>query len=132
MSCSRSRSHGLRTDFNDNVDEEATDFQEIRIACLPEIILAYNTILNFSARYVSRDTLLKSMDLLPLIADDDSDLAPCLIKADRMPELVNSFAWTSKNMIMGSEAGGKRRKGKDGKTLDLWTVRKPAESSGSA
>ena len=113
------------------LDEEAAEFQQLRVVCLPEIVLAYNTVLNFSARYVSRDTLLKSMDLVPMIAAEDSDLASCFIKADRMPELVDSFAWSSKNMILGCEAGGKRKKGKDGKTLDLWTVRRPHEGSGS-
>ena len=112
-------------------EEEAIEFRQLRVACLPEIILAYNSVLTFSARYVSRDTLLKSMDLVPLIAAEDSDLALCFMEADRMPELVNSFAWSSKNMILGCEAGGKRKKGKGGKTLDLWTVRKPKEGSGS-
>ena len=112
-------------------EEEAIEFKQLRAACLPEIILAYNTVLTFSARYISRDTLLRSMDLVALIAAEDSDLASCFIEADRMPELVSSFAWSSKNMILGCEAGGKRKKGKDGKTLDLWTVRKPKEGSGS-
>lgn len=118
-----------RAEANHGLDEEAAEFQQLRVACLPEVILAYNSVLNFSARYVSRDTLLKSMDLVPMIAANDSDLGPCFMKADRMPELVNSFVWSSKNMILGCEAGGKRRKGKDGKTLDLWTVRRPAEGS---
>lgn len=112
-------------------EQEATEFQQIRLACLPEVILAYNTVLAFSSRYVSRDLLLKSMDLVPLIAAEDSDLAACFIEADRMPELVQSFAWASKKMILGSDVGGKMKKGRDGKTLDLWTVRKSKEGSGS-
>ena len=112
-----------------NLDNEEAEFQQLRVACLPEVILAYNSVLNFSARYISRDTLIKSMDLVPLVAADDSNLAQCFAKADRMPELVQSFAWSSKNMILGCEAGGKRRKGKDGKTLDLWTVRRPTDDS---
>ena len=71
------------------------------------------------------------MDLVPLIAAQGSDLAACFIEADRMPELVQSFAWSSKRMILGSDVGSRAKKGKDGRALDLWTVKKSKESSGS-
>ena len=74
---------------------------------------------------MSRDSLIKSMDLVAMIAAEDSDLALSFIEADRMPELVQSFTWSSKNMILACDAGGKNKKKKDGETLDLWTVRRP-------
>lgn len=96
------------------------------MACLPEVILAYNTVLDLSSRYLSRDMLLKSMDLAALIAEEGSDLAACFVAADRMPELVDSFAFLSKSMIQADAQGAKSGKGKkkrNGQTLDLWTVR---------
>lgn len=107
-------------------DEEATEFEQIRVACLPEVILAYNTVLNYGAFLISRHFLAKSMDLAALIAAEDSDLATCFMAAGRMPELVNSLALSSRNMIQGEETGSKASKSKkklDGETLDLWNVK---------
>ena len=111
------------------VDADEEDFKQIRIVCLPEILLAYNMILNFSSHYLSRDLLLKSMDLAALIAAEESGLAECFMAAERMPELVESFALLSKTMIRADDRGakvGKSRKKRNGETLDLWTVRAPS------
>ena len=117
--------HGLMV----KVDADEEDFKQIRIACLPEVLLAYNMILNFSSHYLSRDLLLKSMDLAALIADEESGLAECFMAAERMPELVESFALVSKTMIRADDRGakvGKSKKKRNGETLDLWTVRAPS------
>ena len=93
---------------------------------MPEVILAYLAVLNFSSRYLSRDLLLKSMDLAAAIAEEGSELAACFEAADRMPELVDCFAFLSKSIIQAEARGAKSSKGKkkrDGETLDLWTVR---------
>ena len=100
---------------------------QILVACLPEIILAYITVLEFSSRFLSRDLLIKGMDLAALIAAEDSDLASCFMAADRMPELVNSFATLSKLMIQADDAkNGKSKKKHNGGTLSLWTMRAPS------
>ena len=112
------------------VDADEEDFRQIRVACLPEVLLAYNMVLNFSSHYLSRDLLLKSMDLAALVAAEDSGLAECFMAAERMPELVDSFALLSKTMIRadgrGAKAGKSKRK-RNGETLDLWTVRRPSD-----
>lgn len=108
------------------LDADEDDFKQIRVACLPEVLLAYNTVLTFSSHYLSRDLLLKSMDLAALIAAEDSGLAECFMAAERMPELVDSFALSSKTIIRADDRGGKAGKSKKkrkGETLDLWTVR---------
>ncbi len=109
------------------IEEEDIAFRQIRIACIPEVMLAYNTVLTFSARYLTRDSLLESMDLVPLIAAKHSELGPSFVQADRLPELLRSFAWSSKEMILA----GKKKKTKDGRTIDLWTVKPSKEGSGS-
>ena len=118
--------HGLMVE----IDADEEDFKQIRIACLPEVLLAYNMILNFSSHYLSRDLLLKSMDLAALIAAESSGLAECFMAADRMPELVDSFALLSKTIIRADDKGakaGKSKKKRNGETLELWTVRVPSD-----
>lgn len=114
---------------NVDVDAEAEDFRNIRMAYLPEVVLAYLAVLDFSSRCLSRDLLLKGMDLAALIAAEDSDLATCFMEAGRMNELVDSFACMSKAMIQAEERGAKNVKGKkkrNGETLGIWTVRAPS------
>lgn len=112
------------------VDADEEDFRQIRVACLPEVLLAYNMVLNFSSHYLSRDLLLKSMNLAALVAAEDSGLAECFMAAERMPELVDSFALLSKTIIRADDRGakaGKSKKKRNGETLDLWTVRRPSD-----
>lgn len=118
--------HQMKYGLMVKVDTDEEDFKQIRIACLPEVLLAYNMILNFSSHYLSRDLLLKSMDLAALIAAEESGLAECFMAAERMPELIESFALVSKTMIRADDRGakaGKSKKKRNGETLDLWTVR---------
>ncbi|KAL9103799.1 MAG: hypothetical protein Q9163_001208 [Psora crenata] len=103
-------------------DAEADEFKQIRLACLPEVILAYNSILNFSSYYAGREILKQSMALAALVAEEDSDLASCLMEADRMAELVDSFAVAAKSMIH-AEARRPSEKVKDGKPLGLWSAK---------
>ena len=106
-------------------DAEATEFEEIRIACLPEIILAYNSALNFDGHALSREVLLKCLDLAATVAADGSDLADCFMAARRMSELVDSMAITSKNILHAEEKGakaGKRGKKSSGKNLAIWSI----------
>ena len=107
---------------NTQVDAEADEFNQIRLACLPEIILAYNSVLNFSSYYANREILKRSMDLAALLAEEGSELAACLMEADRIPELMDSFAVAAKSMIL-AEARRPSEKTKDGKTLSLWSTR---------
>ena len=91
-------------------------------------MLAYNSVLDFSSHYLSRDLLLKSMDIAALIANDESDLAAILVTADRMPELVDSFAFLSKTIIQADDRGakaGKSKQKRNGESLDIWTGRAP-------
>ncbi|KAL8920001.1 MAG: hypothetical protein Q9172_004695 [Xanthocarpia lactea] len=86
-------------------DSEAVEFEQIREACLPEVLLAYTAILNYSAQYLSRSYLLKSMELGASIAAPDSDLAGCFMSSKRMPEMVDALAVTSMNMLVAEEYG---------------------------
>ena len=106
-------------------EEEANEFRQIRLACLPELVVAYNSILNYSAYFAGRDVLKTSMDLAALVAEEGSDLAACLMETGRMPELVDSFAIVAKSMI-AAEAKRPGEKQKDGKTLGLFSAKRAA------
>ena len=103
--------------------EEAIDFKRIRLACLPELVLAYNSILNFSSYFAGRDILKTSMDLAAIVAEKDSDLAACFMETGRMPELVDSLAVVAKSMIV-AESRRPGEKHRDGKSLGLFSAKK--------
>ncbi len=92
-------------------------------------MLAYNTVLNFSAHTLSRDLLLRSMDLAATIAAEESELASCFTAADRMPELVDSFALSSMNVIRAEESGKSKMK-PNGERLGIWTAKNPPSYPG--
>ena len=109
-----------------SADVEAHELEQIRVACLPEIVLAYIGILNFDGFVLSREILLKCMNLAADIAKEDSDLASCFTEAGRMSELVDTLARTSQNILRAEESGaksGKYRKVRNGETMALWTVK---------
>lgn len=115
-------------------DKEAVEFERIRTACIPEVVMAYNAILNYCGFNISRDILVKCMDLASLVAAEDSDLTASFMAAGRMPELVEALALSSRNMIQAEERGsrpGKSRKNANGERLDLWVIKSssaPAEA----
>lgn len=100
----------------------------MRITYLPEVVLAYNAILNYDSFALSREILLKSMDLASTIAAEGSDLVFCFMESGRMPEIVESLAFSSRCMIQAEESGyraGKSRKKLDGESLSLWSTKPP-------
>ena len=69
------------------------------------------------------------MDLAAFIAEEDSDVAACIVEAGRMPELMDSFAVAAKSMML-ADSRKRGEKGKDGKTLGLWSAQPPAVVGG--
>ena len=81
-------------------------------------MLAYHYILNLSARYISRDLLLRSMDLSATIAREDSDVAAAFVSSGRMPELVDSFALLATGLLAATETSGKASA-----KLGMWSIK---------
>lgn len=102
-------------------DNEASELEQIRKACLPEVVLAYIAVLNSSAQFLSRELLLKSLEMGAVVASKGSDLASCFLSSGRMPELVNTLAFTSTTMLLASEHGGGKRK--SSARLAIWSTR---------
>lgn len=110
---------------NSKADDEATDLAKIRNWYLPEVVLAYNTVLCAGAHMISRDHLLRSMELANDVANDKTGLAECFMESQRMRELVIAFAQSSETMLKLNEMnqGKRERKNKAGKNLDIWEIK---------
>ncbi|MCJ1354505.1 MAG: Nucleoporin nup84 [Icmadophila ericetorum] len=116
------------------------ELPRIRTACLPSTLLAYISTLNFDAHALSREMLLKCMDVAALIAAPDSDMVETFMESKRMAELVDALAVTSLNIVRAEERGrkvggrgvlrGSRRsggrggkgRGATGGELGIWTT----------
>ncbi|KAI9757341.1 MAG: Nucleoporin nup84 [Lichina confinis] len=72
--------HGWLTDVP---QEHAADCTVIRNAYLPEIVLAYNSVLFCAGHVLSRSHLLKCMTLSTTVAAPDSDVLPCFLAAPK-------------------------------------------------
>lgn len=110
---------------------EAEDLDFIRQNYLPEMIIAYNTVLHAAGNLITRDSLLDSMQLSASIANgrstadgEDNGLRDCFVRAGRMRELVQSFALTSKAMLVLKAEGKewKARKERRGMDLGMWEI----------
>ena len=116
-----------REPTNYAAESEAAHLAEIRKTYLPEVLLAYNSVLHFAGHAISREMLLKSMDFAASVAAQGSDVAACFVSAGRMRELVDALAMTSKAILKANEHGSTVKKGRKkasyGQSLSLWTVK---------
>lgn len=109
---------------NNTAEAEAADLADIRARLLPEIVLAYNVVLCAASHMISRDHLMRSMDLATIVANGKNGLADAIIKAGRMKDVVASFAHTSETMLKLNETGKprKEKKSKTGSNLTVWEI----------
>lgn len=108
-------------------DEEKDDdtFAAIRDLYLPEALIAYNTVLHSAGYLITRDSLIKSMDLSVAVAREENRLAGPLVRAGRMKELVKSFALSAKAMLVLKGLGHKPwrpRRDREGKDPGIWEI----------
>lgn len=99
---------------------------------LPEIILAYLSVLLVAGQYVSRDNVLESMNLAVKIGESDA-LTEVFVRAGLMRELVNALAIMSRAVLKANEnskewkfgRGKGRRRGRGRareERTDLWSI----------
>ncbi|EME88274.1 uncharacterized protein MYCFIDRAFT_55271 [Pseudocercospora fijiensis CIRAD86] len=112
-------------DADEKADEKA-DCAQIRQWYVPELVIAYNTVLHSAGYLISRDNLIDSMDLSVTVADEKNLLSEVCVQAGRMRELVASFASTSKAMLVlkaeGKKWTSRKMKGREGKDLGIWEI----------
>jgi hypothetical protein len=105
-----------------SVELTCNQLQQLQHTYIPELIISYVSILHSAGHLLSRENLLKCMDVATEVAQIDKIVA-CITKAGRMKDLVDSFAQTSKAMLVLNQNGAsKRRKGRGGRNLGLWEI----------
>jgi nuclear pore complex protein Nup107 len=122
----------LQADFLSYPDGEEEDrdnakalFASVRDLYLPEALVAYNTVLHSAGYLITRESLLKSMDLSVAIAQEDNALTGPLVRAGRMRELVKSFALSARVMLVLKGLGHKpwrTRRDREGKDPGIWEI----------
>lgn len=108
-------------------EHEAQQLIHIRRAYLPEVIIAYNSVLHSAAHMVGRDNITRCMDLATAVAAPDNiDLTATFLDTGRMQELVQAFAQSSLAMIRLTESSAKKepskKRARDGQTMRLWEI----------
>jgi nuclear pore complex protein Nup107 len=122
----------LQGDFLSYPDEEdkptsssQVPFAAVRDLYLPEALIAYNTVLHSAGYLITRESLLKSMDLSVAIAQEENSLTGPLVRAGRMRELVRSFALSARAMLVLKGLGHKpwrTRRDREGKDPGIWEI----------
>ncbi|KAH6882702.1 107-domain-containing protein [Alternaria rosae] len=99
---------------------------ELMKAYVPDIILAYLSVLQAAAWFLNKDPAIKAMEVAVVVADRSNEwVQRCLLETGRMSEVLECLAAVSKCMLKltegGKEKGNKKRGGK-GETLRLWDL----------
>lgn len=111
--------------YTDDADAEDDAFTILRDLYLPEALIAYNTVLHSAGYLITRDSLLKSMDLSVAVAKEENRLTGPLMRAGRMRELVKSFALSAKAMLVLKGLGHKpwrTKRDREGKDPGIWEI----------
>jgi nuclear pore complex protein Nup107 len=106
-------------------DNHDDTFTSLRDLYLPEAIIAYNTVLHSAGYLITRDSLLKSMDLSVAVAKEANQLTGPLVRAGRTRELVRSFALSAKAMLVLKGLGHKpwrTKRDREGKDPGIWEI----------
>jgi len=114
-------------------DPDDDTFTSLRDLYLPEALLAYNTVLHCAGYLITRDSLLKSMDLSVAVAKEENQLAGPLLRAGRMRELVKSFAFSARSMLVLKGKGHKpwrTKRDRAGKEPGIWEIGPQGKRSG--
>ena len=106
-------------------EQEATILEQIRVTYLPQVILAFNSVLNFAGHAFSRDYMAKCMELATSVATD-AHLSHACVTAKRMRDLTKAFAVSAKSMLYVDKSDKKKSKSStlpEGANLEIWQVK---------
>lgn len=102
------------------------DTNNLRNAYMPDLVLAYLSVLQTSSYFLHRDPAVKAMEIAVLVADEENKwLQRVLLRTGRMSELVDCLACVGKAMLRLGEfekKGGKGKRGGRGETLRIWDL----------
>lgn len=104
------------------------DGYEIRRVYIPEIVLAYISVVQPAAFFNSKEYLTKALDIAVVVADKNKEwLQKAFLAAGRMDELVTMLAESSRAMLRLGETDPKLRKGQGkkgprGESVVIWNA----------
>ncbi|KAF2121364.1 nuclear pore complex protein-like protein Nup107 [Lophiotrema nucula] len=109
---------------------ERADFETLKKIYIPEILIAYLSVLQAASYFMTKDNSLKAMDLATVIADDSGEwMQKALMKSGRMSEFVDGIAHVSRAMLLLTEKSkdkkgsiGKTKRGSRGETARVWDL----------
>jgi len=109
-----------------NAEQEAAVLEKIRITYLPQVILAFNSVLNIAGHVISRDYLVQCMELATQVATN-ANLTQACVAAKRTRDLAKSFAVSAKTMLYVKEGDSKKKKKSSkvpaGANMEIWQVK---------
>ncbi|PKY09037.1 nuclear pore complex protein An-Nup84 [Aspergillus campestris IBT 28561] len=100
-------------------DAEQAELDEIRTTYIPEVFLDYHSALYYSGHILSSDILVQCMNLAMQVSENEY-LTRSFVESQRMAELVDALALSSKAMVNTGAQPGKRLLG--GESLGIWNV----------
>ena len=106
---------------------ESSDDWNLKKAYIPDIVLAYLSVLQSGSYFLQRDPAVQAMEVAVLVADEQNEwLQRIFLETGRMSELVDCLACVSKAMLRlteGSEKkADKKKRGSKGETLRIWDL----------
>jgi nuclear pore complex protein Nup107 len=106
---------------------DTPDSVNLKRAYVPEIIIAYLSVLQTASFLLHRETAIKAMEIANVVADPDNEwLQDLFLKTGRMSELVQTLAKVSQAMLNLNEFEGKKKeskkRGSKGETLRIWDL----------
>jgi nuclear pore complex protein Nup107 len=110
---------------------ESPQSWNVKCAYIPEIVLAYLSVLQTAAFFLQRDSAVssavKAMEIANLVADEENEwLQKVFLKTGRMSQLVDALAMVSKAMLRLNEHEPKKsatkKRGSKGETLRIWDL----------
>jgi nuclear pore complex protein Nup107 len=113
--------------LEDSQGKDTSDMVNLKRAYVPEIIIAYLSVLQSASFFLSRESAVKAMEVATLVADEDNAwLQEVFLQTGRMSELVDTLAQVSKAMLKLNEHEGKKKetkkRGSKGETLRIWDL----------
>ena len=102
-----------------SIDTEQAELDEIRTTYIPEVFLDYHSALYYSGHILSSDILVQCMNLAMQVSENEY-LTRSFVESQRMAELVDALALSSKAMVNTGAQPGKRLLG--GESLGIWNV----------
>ncbi|KAL6710084.1 Nucleoporin nup84 [Coniothyrium glycines] len=106
---------------------DTTDSWNLKKAYIPDIVLAYLSVLQTASYFLQRESANKAMEIAVLVADTNQAwLQKIFLQTGRMSELVDCLANVSKAMLRLTEHETKKvekkKRGSKGETLRIWDV----------